>query len=219
MMKPDEIVPRARNYYRDEDYFSLNVKNGVIRSPIGTRVIALPEDFIRGLHLGLEEETGQAAGIILYSCGRWWGRQFIKRHGLETKHFYQLDHADLPLHFYLQVLRRVWALYGWGRLDVSFGLRERGFLEVSVENALYSDVVGNVGRVTDYLVAGVLSSIVSDLSGRDLDCCEIACRSKGDPRCEFLVGLKNRVDVVSGWVKQGRSRADIVGSIAQGEIV
>jgi len=218
-MKPNELVPVAKNHYREEDYFSLNVRSGVIRSPLGTRMVAIPEDLILGLHLGLEEETGAASGIVLYQCGKWWGRQFIKRHGNETRHFYQLDHADLPLHFFLQVLRRVWALYGWGKIAIDFDLREKGFVAVSVENAMYSDVVGNVGRTTDYVIAGVLASIIGDLSGRELDCVEIGCKSKGDARCDFLVGISNRVDVVTAWVKQGRTRAEMMTSIGQGQLV
>jgi predicted hydrocarbon binding protein len=219
MMKPDEVVPRARNFYREEDYFTLNVRSGVVRSPLGTRMVAIPEDLVLGLHLGLEEETGGAAGIVLYQCGKWWGRQFIKRHGTETRHFYQQDHADLPLHFFLQTLRRIWALYGWGRLDLSFELRDKGFVSVSVENAMYSDAVGNVGRTTDYVIAGVLASVVGDLSGRELECAEVSCKSKGDARCEFLVGIKSRVDIVATWVKQGRTRAEILAAIAQGQLV
>ena len=219
MMKPDEVNPRARNFYREEDYFSLNVRSGVIRNPIGTRMLAVPEELIRGLHAGLETETGSASGIVLYQCGKWWGRQFIKRHGTETRHFYQMDHADLPLHFYVQVLKRVWAMYGWGLLDISFDVRDQGFIEASVKNAMYSEVVGNIGRTSDFVIAGVLSSIMGELAGRELECVETACKSKGDPTCQFLVGMKTRVDVVAGWVKQGRSRAQVLEGIAQGEII
>lgn len=218
MMKPDEVAPRARNFYREEDYFSLNVRNGIIRSPIGTRMVGIPEELVMGLHAGLEEETGSAAGVVLYSCGRWWGRQFIKRHGTEIRQFYGMDVGDLPLHFQQQVLRRVWALYGWGVLELDFSLRERGFLEATVDNAMYAEVVGALGRTSDHLIAGVLASIVTDLAGRELECVEIACKSKGDPRCCFLLGLSSRVDVAAAWVKQGRARAEIVDAIAAGEL-
>jgi predicted hydrocarbon binding protein len=219
MMRPDEVQPRARNFYNEEDYFSLNVRNGILRSPTGTRMLALPEEMILGLHAGLEDETGAAAPVILYQCGRWWGRQWVRRHGAEIRQFYSTDAGELPLAFYLQVLRRVWALCGWGRIELSFDLRNEGFLECSLQHGFYSEIVGNIGRTTDDLVAGVLSAILSDISGRDLECLEIACRSKGDLRCHFLAGIKPRVGVVREWVKQGRSRAQIVEAIAQGDIL
>jgi predicted hydrocarbon binding protein len=109
-------------------------------------------------------------------------------------------------------------MYGWGVLDVSFALRERGFVDVDVQNAMYSDVVGNIGRTSDFIIAGVLASIVSDLGGRELEAVEVACKSRGDQRCSFIVGLKSRVDVVAQWVKQGRTRAEIHAAVANGEL-
>jgi predicted hydrocarbon binding protein len=219
MMKPDDVQPRMRNHYREEEYFSLNVRNGVIRNPLGHRIVSLPGELIEGLHRGLEDETGAAAPIVLYKCGRWWGTQFIRRHGAELRQFYGMDGGELHLHFYLQVLRRVWALYGWGALELSFGLQERGFLEIQVGSALFSETVGNIGRTADHLVAGVLASIASDLAGRDLECVETACRSKGDTKCAFVLGIKSRIDVATAWVKAGKTHAEIVASIAAGELV
>jgi hypothetical protein len=217
-MKADDLTPRARSHYHEEDYFSLNVRNGIIRSPIGTRMLVIPEELVQGLHVALQEETGGASGVVLYACGRWWGRQFVKRHATEVRQFYQVDLGELPLHFQQQLLRRVWAMYGWGLLDMSFDLRDQGFVEVTVQNAMYSETVGNLGRPSDHLIAGVLASIVTELAGRDVECVETACKSKGDPRCHFLVGIQSRVDVVTAWLKQGRTRAQIVDSIAAGEL-
>jgi len=218
MMRPDEVAPRARNFYKEEDYFSLNVRSGIIRSPVGVRILGIPEELIAGLHIGLEEEAGAAAPTILYTCGKWWGRQFARRHAIEIRQFYQLDAGELPLHFWQQVIRRVWALNGWGKLNFSWKLRSEGFVEVDIDNAMYSDVVGNLGRTTDHVVAGVLASVVGELAGRELECVEVACRSKGDVNCSFLVGLKPRIDVVSAWVRQGRPHSEIRSAIAAGEI-
>lgn len=219
MMKPDDVSARARNFYREEDYFSLNVRNGVIRSPTGVRMVAIPEEFIAGLHAGLEDETGAASGIVLYQCGKWWGKRFVKAQSIEIRHFYSLEAAELPLHFYQQVLRKVWGLYGWGTLDISHEARDKGFIVVDVQNAMYSDVVGNIGKVSDYIIAGALASIIGELAGRPLECAEIACKSKGDVKCSFLVGVKSRIDVAQAWVKQGRTRAAVLEAIAKGELV
>lgn len=209
----------AKNPYREADYFSLNVKSGIVRNPIGTRMLGLPEELIIGLHAGLQEETGEAAGVVLYTCGRWWGQRFWKRHGVELRKFYGCDLADVPLHVQAHVMRRVFALYGWGLVETSFDLSERGFVEVTLANAAYSDIVGNVGRTADHLLAGVLASGFSELAGRDLEASEVACRSKGDTTCAFVVGIKARVAVVEAWVAQGKSRADILAAISNGELV
>jgi uncharacterized protein len=213
-----DFVTRLRNPYREEDYFTLNVRNGVVRAPTGTRILSIPEELISGLHEGLEEECGAASSIVLYQCGKWWGKQFVKHQAHEIRHFFSEEAADLPLAVYLQVLRRVWSMYGWGALDVSFELKSHGFIEICISDAMYSSVVGNVGRTSDHIFAGVLASIVSDLAGRELECVETACRSRGDKRCFFLVGIKTRTEIVATLVKQGTPHAQIVETIGRGEV-
>ncbi|MEM6961871.1 MAG: V4R domain-containing protein, partial [Myxococcota bacterium] len=209
-----------RNHFRPEQYFSEhNVSTGVLRSPSGVRLLALPEDLITGLHRGLEDEAGAASSVILYSVGRWWGSQFMKQHEAEIRSFYNRDTKDLPLGFYLHILRRVWGLYGWGSLDLSFDLKEKGFLETIVDEAIYSASVGNIGRPTDHLVSGLLASIVGKLAGRELEAVEISCRSQGDPQCRFLLGQASRIQVVGTWVSQKRAPDDILSAIAGGELV
>jgi predicted hydrocarbon binding protein len=208
----------ARNPFREEHYFALNVKSGIIRSPTGTRMLGLPEELFVGLHAGLREETGEAAGVVLYTCGKWWGGRFWKRHSLELRTFYGCDMGDLPLHVQAHVMRRVFSLYGWGLVDTSFELSGRGFVEVTVEHAAYSHIVGNTGRCSDHLLAGVIATGLSELAGRELECAEIGCRSKGDATCSFIVGIKSRVAVAEAWVAQGKSRGDVVAAIAAGEV-
>jgi len=218
MMKSDELVPRARNFFRPDDYFDLNVRNGVNRTPTGTRIVTLPGELIVGLHRGLEDETGSAAPLILYEVGKWWGAQFIEKHGAEVRRFYDTEPGAMPVGFYLQVLKRVWAIYGWGALDMSFEHREKGFILAGVDSPLYSDVVGNIGRTADHLVAGILASVVGSLAGRELECTEIACKSRGDQRCLFLVGMQSRMDVVGNWVKQNRAANEILEAIGRGDL-
>jgi uncharacterized protein len=219
MMEPDDVTPRMRNFYTEDEYFTLNVRSGVIRNPSGHRIVGLPVELLIGLHRGIEDETGSAAGVILYSCGKWWGKQFIKRHGTEVRQFYGMDAGDMNLHFYLQVLRRVWALYGWGALDIGFGIKDKGYLEILVGSTIFSDAVGAIGRPADPLVAGVLAAVFSHASGRELECTETACRSKGDPTCAFIVGTKPRIDVIASWVKQGRSHVDVVAAIEGDQLI
>ena len=218
-MKVESDLPIfAKNPYREGEYFSLNVRNGVIRSPIGTRMVAIPEDLVLGLAAGLEEECGSATKVVLYACGRSWGQRCMKRLGIETRQFYQRDQAELPLHFHTQVLRRVWALYGWGLLQFDHSTSDKGLLEAIVENAMYSDVVGNVGKTTDHIIAGVLAAILSELAGRELHAVEICCKSKGDARCHFMIGTEARTKILDSWVREGRKRREILDAIARDEL-
>jgi predicted hydrocarbon binding protein len=217
MITVADLAERVKNPYREDEYFNLNVRSGILRGPTGTRLLAVPEELIEGLHKGLEDECGQAAPIVLYQCGKWWGKQFWKRQQVEVRHFFQEEMGELPFAFFLHVLRKVWALYGWGQIDFSFALKDKGFVEVRVAQAMYSDAVGNIGRTSDHIMAGVLASVVSELAGRELECVEVGCRSKGDQRCTFVLGMKARVDPIAAWVKQGVSVQDILARLASGE--
>ena len=218
MQEANDLTPRGRNFYRPSEYFDYNVPNGVIRNSAGTRMLTVPQELLAGVHGALDDETGAAAPIVLYNCGKWWGRRFIERHANELRRFYQKDAGELPLAFFLQVLRRIWALYGYGRLDVSFELEDKGFIVVNVLNAPYSDTVGNLGRPTEALMAGVLAAIITNLAGRDLECAQTSCTSKGERQASFLVGTHARVEVLRSWIKQGRSHGQIVEAIQAGEL-
>lgn len=217
-MSDTDFALFSKNPYREGDYFSLNVRSGVIRSPLGARTVAVPEDLVLGLLAGLDEECGAASKVVLYTCGRHWGQRFMKRLAVESRQFWQRDAADLPLHFHTQVLRRIWALYGWGVLRFDHALTEHGVLEAIVENAMFGTVVGNVGKTSDAVVAGVLSAIVSELAGRELHAVEIACTSRGDARCHFIIATEARTRAIDGLVREGKKRRDILDALTRGEL-
>ena len=217
--REDELLSRARNHYQEDEYFRSNIRAGVIRNPIGTRIVALPEEFLLGLHRGLVDETGEAAPVVLHAAGRWWGKQLARRHDVELRQLYGQDAGELSTTFYLQVLRRIWAMHGWGRLDLDFALESKGIIRVTLANSLFATVAGVSDKPVDHLLAGVLGSLVGHLAGRDLEAVEIACTSRGDQQCVFLVGIKARVLVLTGWVRQGRTPAQILEAIQAGELL
>jgi hypothetical protein len=83
---------------------------------------------------------------------------------------------------------------------------------------MYSDVVGNVGKTTDHIIAGVLAAILSELAGRELHAVEICCKSKGDARCHFMIGTEARTKILDSWVREGRKRREILDAIARDEL-
>ncbi len=213
MKRIEEASAQAQNPFRAEDYFSLDVRKGVIVNPIGSRMIAVPDQLMQGLEAGLLEETGSATPVILFSVGKWWGARYAKRHGAETKQFFGRELHEVPLAVYLQSLRRSWALMGLGRLELSFKYAEAGFVVADIQDTPYSAAIGKSDRPTDHLVAGVLAALISDISGRDLSCAEIACKSMGDASCRFVVGTTDRLAPVATWVKQRRSVNEILESL------
>lgn len=208
----------AKNHYREDDYFTYNIGAGVIRSPSGTRVITLPDSLLRGIASALEHEAGDAAPIILHGCGKIWGKRFAEHHLLEVRQLFKTDAGQLPFGLFAQTLRRIWSLHGWGNLSMSFDLRELGFVEVFVENALYGSLVGESDRPSEHLWAGLIGAFFSTLTGKDLDATQTSCVSCGAEENVFLVGLGTRVQLIQDWVRKGRSHAEIAGSIVDGAL-
>ncbi|MEM9456451.1 MAG: V4R domain-containing protein [Myxococcota bacterium] len=210
--------PVFANIYRPDEYFSHNVNSGTIRAPTGTRMLTVPEHLLIGIHEALLEETGAASPVVLYRCGRWWGRRFAQRYFAEVRHFYRVDAGELSLGVFLMLLRRAWGMMGWGNLEISFGLREHGFIEAKVQGSIYSEVIGHHEQPREQLVAGLLASIIGEISGRELECVQTSCKSVGAEQCVFLVGIKSRIDLLEAWVRQGRSHASIVETIREGAL-
>jgi len=213
MKRPEEPSPQAQNPFRAGEYFSLDVRKGVIVNPVGARMIAVPDQLIQGLEAGLIEEAGAATPVILFSVGKWWGARYAKRHGTETRQFFGRELHEVPLAVYVQSLSRSWALMGLGKLELSFQYAEAGFVVADVQDSPYSQAIGKSDRPTDHLIAGVLASLISEISGRELSCSEIACKSLGDRTCTFVVGTAERLSPVSSWVKQRRTVTEILESL------
>ena len=216
MQAPIEI--NAKNPYNPEDYFSYNIAAGVIRAPDGARVVTVPDSLLRAIHASLEHEAGEAASVILQQCGKIWGRRFADRHLLEIRREFKSDAGQFPFGLFAQVLRAVWSMNGWGSLSMSFALQTQGFIEVTVENALYGELVGKSDRPVEHLWAGLLGAFFSVVAGQDLEATQVACVSCGAPSNVFLIGLAARAQIVSGWVRQGRSAAKITQSILEGDL-
>jgi len=65
-------------FYDTSDYISHDQQAGTLDLATGTRGLHVTEDFIVGLQGGLEEEVGDAAGMVMYKAGYEWGLQDMK---------------------------------------------------------------------------------------------------------------------------------------------
>lgn len=65
-------------YYGEQDYFHRDRETGMVHMRTGARGLHVTEDFVVGLQGGLEEEVGDAAGVVMYRAGYEWGLQDMK---------------------------------------------------------------------------------------------------------------------------------------------
>ena len=197
----DNRIPS--DYFANEFYVKGDLELGLLENRQGHRLLAIPATLIRGIYAGLNQETGQATGMVLFNCGRWWGKNFYARFCEEITDYYRVPVADMTMVEFMHCLRQCWATHGWGQLDLDQTYQHKGFLVVSVTHSPFANEAENTTQPVCALEAGVLSVFFSQLTNRDLHCVQTTCESMGADCNRFVLGLPKRVSPAEALVSQG----------------
>lgn len=65
------------NYFAYDAYVKGDLELGLLENRLGGRLLGLPSTLLEAIYTGLEQETGQATRLVLFNCGRWWGKIFM----------------------------------------------------------------------------------------------------------------------------------------------
>lgn len=189
------------NYFATDTYVRGDLEMGILENRRGDRLIAIPETLIQGLYAGLDKETGQASRLVLFNCGKWWGKNFYTRFREELSDYHGTALADLPMVEFLQCLQQCWATYGWGKLELDQTFHNRGILVVKVWNSPFAALAPKNEVPYCFLEAGVLTSFFGQLVGRDLQAVQTSCESMGADYNRFLIGVPQRMKKVESMVE------------------
>lgn len=198
------------NYFAPDAYVQGDIEFGLIANRSGARLLALPETLLSALYASLDEEIGQGAGAVLFSCGRWWGRSFYRRFAQELAQYYNKPLLQMEMIEFIQCLKQCWKTHGWGILDVDLKYYQQGFLVVKTWNSLFAQVVPSTPKFLCSLEAGILSAFFSQLTGRDLDCTQISCEAMGAESNYFVLGIPERIKPAQAWLEEGHDSATIM---------
>jgi hypothetical protein len=190
------------NYYTSDIYVRGDLEMGLLESRRGDRLLALPETLIQAIYAGLNQETGQASRLVLFNCGRWWGKNFFNRFRDEISDYYSMPLTDLPMSDFLQALTQCWSTYGLGKLELDQTHHDRGFLIVKTRNSPFARLAPQGEAPSCFLEAGVLSAVFSQISGRELHTVQTRCESMGADCNHFVIGLRKRVEPAEAMVEK-----------------
>ena len=190
------------NYFASDAYVQGDFEFGLIENRQGSRLIALPEVLLQAIDVSLKEEVGSAAGIVLFNCGRWWGKNFYRRFEEELTQYYGKPIAQMEMVELLQTLKQCWKTHGWGILDLEMDYYQQGFLVIAIENSAFAENANDKERPQCFLEAGILSAFFSALTNRNLHCIQTACESMGAERNRFVVGIHDRLKPVESWLEE-----------------
>jgi uncharacterized protein len=190
------------NYFATTTYVRSDLELGLLENRRGDRLLALPETLIQGIYAGLEKETGQASRLVLFNCGRWWGKNFYTRFREEVSDYYGVALGNMTMVEFLQCLRQCWSTYGWGKLELDHSHQHRGFLVVKTWNSVFAHQATRSDMPICALEAGVLAAFFSQLTGKDLHCIQTTCESMEADCNRFILGLAPRLQPAEVWVEQ-----------------
>ncbi|MBE9068111.1 4-vinyl reductase [Leptolyngbya cf. ectocarpi LEGE 11479] len=200
----------SANYFASDVYVHGTLELGLLENRRGDRLLALPETLIRAIYSGLDNETGQASMLVLYNCGRWWGKNFYTRFCEELTDYHNRPVASLAMAEFIHALQQCWLTHGWGQISLDQTYRSQGFLVLKIRASAFIDYAPKLERPVGFLETGALQSFFSELSGQTLHCVQTACESLGAEENCFVLGLKERLTVAEAGVHQRLSHAEIM---------
>jgi uncharacterized protein len=209
------VQPRIPgHYYSSQSYVQGDLEMGLLENRRGDRLLAIPSPLIEAIYSGLLKETGQATSLVLFNCGRWWGKNFYTRFRDEVTDYYEKPLVDMSMAEFLHCLKDCWATYGWGLMEFDQTHHQRGFIILRTTNSSFANSAPSDHQgAACSLEAGVLSAFFSQLVGRDLHTVQTTCESLGASSNTFIVGTRNRLESVESMLEKLESHDAIMTAL------
>lgn len=203
------------NYFATDLYVKGSTELGLLENRRGDRLLAIPEPLLQAIYAGLDKETGQASKLVLYNCGRWWGKNFYARFCEELADYYNQPLASLSMAEFLQSLQQCWKTHGWGQIHLDTTYRDQGFIGVDIWQSSFTAAAPQGQLPAADLERGIIEIFFSQLTGRELRCVQTSCISKGDDCNRFILGIEKRLQAVDPLVVSGQSHQSIMQTLTQ----
>jgi len=200
------------NYYVPDEFYDFNHDRGEIRLRDGQRAAMVSEDFIVGLHSGLEEDVGDAANLIMYKCGFEWGLEDMKRFNDRMRHEFgggRLDIWQMNPRFVFECWWWPLTIEGWGAWTLDLSFQERNITFVEIRNSAVAFSMKQVGKPVCHMYAGMFAGVLSFFEKTERQSIEVQCYSMGNDRCKFMIGPERQVNAAEFWRQEGATAEEI----------
>ena len=191
------------NFFDYNAYVKGDLEIGLLENRRGDRLIAVPDTLISSLYAGLAKETGQASRLVLFNCGKWWGKNFYTRFTESLEEYYSQSLAEMDMITFIQSLKECWLTHGWGKFEFDPQYQAQGFILVNTYNSPYVRAIAGNTMPTGYLEAGILTSFFTRLTGRELLAVQTTCESLGASCNTYIIGLPQRLQIVDSFLVEG----------------
>jgi len=212
----DGGIQGKHNYYVAEEFFRTDAENGSIYLRDGQRAAKVGESFISGLHLGIEEEVGSSAGLLMYRCGQEWAIQDMKRFNDRMRQEYggsKLDIWQMNPSFVWECWWWPLTIEGFGGWTLDLGFKDKDITLVEIRNSAVAKSMKMLGRPVCHLYAGLFAGAMSFYHRKDLQSIEVQCYAMGNDLCKFLISDEKRVNAAEFWRQEGASAKQIIENL------
>ena len=206
----------AHNYYAPDDFFRWSPEEGAIHLRDGQRALAVSEDFVAGLHQGLDDELGGASGLVMYRCGLEWAQQDMKRFARRMRHEFgggRTDIWNMNMRFVFETWWWPLTSSGWGAWSLDLGFLDQGMVMVEIRDSAVARSMRRVGKPVCHLYAGLLAGAFAYWEKEERQGIEAQCYSMGNDCCKFLIGDERMANAAEFWREEGASAAEIVENL------
>ncbi len=208
MISVAELVKENRipaNFFDYTAYVKGDLEIGMLENRRGDRLLAVPDTLISSLYAGLTKETGQASRLVLFNCGKWWGKNFYTRFTESLEEYYSQSLSEMDMITFIQSLKECWKTHGWGKFEFDPQYQSQGFIIIKTYNSPYIHKIAGNTQPTGYLESGILTSFFTRLTGRELLAAQISCESLGADCNTYVIGLPERLQIVESFLNEGLS--------------
>jgi uncharacterized protein len=201
------------NYYVPDEFFRREDGEGALYLRDGQRAAHVGEDFVAGLHSGLEEEVGGAGGYIMYRCGFEWALQDMKRFNHRMRHEFgggKLDVWQMNPRFVFETWWWPLNVTGWGAWTLELDFDDRGITLVEIRNSAVAQSMQRVGKPVCHMYAGLFAGAMTYFLRDEREGIEVQCYAMGNDVCKFLIGEGRTVNAASFWRQEGATANEIL---------
>ena len=193
------------------DMLSFDLYEGTIIDPSDTRIIFLATDILRGIHAALAYEAGDAWRIVMYRCGFLWGQKTLQQFVRQSQGAFGAKFELISVDVFMGNFVAFIGANGWGVMSFDLSrLTTNGVLRFELKKSIFSEALEHLRDRVDFLVAGMLAGIFSDLSRQDLSCIEITSALTGADASVFFVTASARVELLRSGVESGATEAELL---------
>lgn len=175
-----------------DEFIRSRPAEGLLQTPDGRRVAALPEALMQTLHRGFGDGATDQARHQLYRTGYEWGLQDMlhlssrmreESGGANNKDLWKMDAP-----FVLERWSAPFAAAGWGACIFDLSAHAKGITFVELRHSAAAAATGRAPAPVCHLYAGLFAGALSFYDRVESHAVETECAALGHACCRFIVG-------------------------------